>query len=102
MFDIGFWEIILIAIVALLVVGPDKFPGLIRDLGRWTVRIRRFVMDTKREIEREIKFDDIEKDLKTGIKGLDYKPVPAPAPIPEKITDTAERNQQATDKQSAA
>ena len=97
MFDIGFWEIILIAIVALLVVGPDKFPGLIRDLARWTVRIRRFVMDTKREIEREIKFDDIEKDLKTGIKGLDYKSAPAM----EKAV-AAERDKQTTDEQTSA
>lgn len=96
MFDIGFWEIILIAIVALVVVGPDKFPGLIRDAARWAVKIRRFVMDTKREIEREIKFDDIEKDLKASVKSLDYKPAPAA----EKKPDTVD--QPAIDKQSAA
>ncbi|MBF8268635.1 MAG: twin-arginine translocation protein, TatB subunit [Gammaproteobacteria bacterium] len=98
MFDIGFWEIILIGVVALLVVGPDKFPGLIRDVARWAVKLRRFVMDTKREIEREIKFDDIEKELKAGAKGLDYKPTPTPETKP----DAAERDQNVVDKQSAA
>ena len=39
MFDIGFWEIIVIAIVALLVVGPDKLPGLIRETSRPSAKL---------------------------------------------------------------
>ena len=100
MFDIGFWEIILVAIVALLVVGPDKFPGLIRDSARWVAKIRRFVMDTKRDIEREIKFDDIEKDLNSRIKRLDQKLASTPAA--ETKTDPSEHEQKALDKQSTA
>lgn len=98
MFDIGFWEIIVIAIVALLVVGPDKFPGLIRETARWGVRIRRFVVDTKREIEREVRFDDIEKDLTTRITELEDVAEHAPDREPE----PGGKNQGAIDKQANA
>jgi len=70
MFDIGFWEIAIIGIVALLVVGPEKLPGLARDAGRWAGAIRRFITNTRREIERELQFD-AEKDLTTRISDLD-------------------------------
>jgi sec-independent protein translocase protein TatB len=82
MFDIGFWEIILIGVVALLVVGPDKFPGMIRDTARWAARLRRFIVDTKRDIEREIRFEDIEKDL-TARKALENKSKLAPETNPQ-------------------
>lgn len=98
MFDIGFWEIIIIAIVALLVVGPDKFPGLIRETARWGVRIRRFVVDTKREIEREVRFDEIEKDLTTRITDLEDLAEHAPDKKPEQ----AGSDQDAIDKQAPA
>ncbi|MFQ5659581.1 MAG: Sec-independent protein translocase protein TatB [Gammaproteobacteria bacterium] len=70
MFDIGFWEIAVIGVVALLVVGPDRLPGLARDAGRWSGSIRRFVSNTKREIERELQFDP-GKDLSSRITELD-------------------------------
>ena len=43
MFDIGFWELLVIAVVSLLVAGPEKLPGLVRDVGRWTAKLRRYV-----------------------------------------------------------
>ncbi len=70
MFDIGFWEIIIIAVVALLVVGPDKLPGLIREVAKWVATTRRFVMNTKREMEQELQFD-LEKDIPTRISDLE-------------------------------
>jgi len=95
MFDIGFWEIVLIGIVALLVVGPDKFPGLIRDIARWSVRIRRFVVDTKRDIEREIRIDDLKKDLDPSFMRMDHKPAPVadtkPAPAKKDPPDAGEQ-----------
>lgn len=70
MFDIGFWELILIAVVALLVVGPEKLPGLVKDVLRWSRAIQRFVVSTKRDIERELDFD-LQKDLNTRLEDLD-------------------------------
>jgi len=55
MFDIGFWEIALIAVVALLVVGPDEFPALVRNIGAWIGKIRRFMSDTKNDLDREFR-----------------------------------------------
>ncbi len=62
MFDIGFWEITLIAVVALIVVGPDRFPGLVRSVGRWVGQFRRVVGSVKTELEREM---DKAEQLKT-------------------------------------
>lgn len=53
MFDIGFWEISLIAVVALLVVGPDEFPALVRNIGHWIGKIRSFMAETKNDLEQE-------------------------------------------------
>ena len=70
MFDIGFWELILIAVVALLVVGPERLPGLVKDVLRWSRAIQRFIISTKRDIERELYFD-LQKDLNTRLEDLD-------------------------------
>lgn len=78
MFDIGFWELVLIAVVALLVVGPDRLPGLIKETARWVTKIRRFVINTKREIEREIDLEGVEKDLSSRITELEQKVEQAP------------------------
>ncbi|MFQ5488443.1 MAG: Sec-independent protein translocase protein TatB [Gammaproteobacteria bacterium] len=53
MFDIGFWEIALIAVVALLVVGPEEFPALVRTIGAALGKVRRFIHDAKQELDRE-------------------------------------------------
>lgn len=55
MFDIGFQELIIIFVVALLVVGPKKLPELGRTLGKWVVEIRRGINMAKSQIEDEMK-----------------------------------------------
>ena len=70
MFDIGFWELAILAIVTLLVVGPERMPELMRDMGRWTRAIRRFVTQTRYEIERELDFEP-EKNLIEKISDMD-------------------------------
>ena len=63
MFDIGFWELSVIALVALIVIGPDKLPAVARNVGKWVGRIRRFVNQIKSDIDREIQQDGIRKAL---------------------------------------
>lgn len=63
MFDIGFSEILLCAVVALLVLGPDKLPGAVRTASLWIGRFRRAFNDVRSEIEREIGADDIRRQL---------------------------------------
>lgn len=74
MFDIGFWELVIISIVALLIVGPERMPGLIRDVGRWVRSIRRFIVQTRQDLERELDFEEDfkeEKDLMTSLRDMD-------------------------------
>lgn len=59
MFDVGFWELVVIGVVALLVVGPDKLPGLARQAGLWLGRARRLAASVKAEIKREIDLEDV-------------------------------------------
>lgn len=63
MFDIGFWELTTIAVIALLVIGPDKLPGVARTAGKWVGRARRFVTDVKTDIDRELKQEEIRNAL---------------------------------------
>lgn len=59
MFDVGFFELLLIGIVALLVVGPERLPKLARTAGMWLGRGRRFIGSVKDDIDREIKADEL-------------------------------------------
>lgn len=63
MFEIGFPELILIAIVGLLVIGPERLPEALRTLGLWIGRMRRSFTNVKSEIEREIGMDEIRRQL---------------------------------------
>jgi len=58
MFDIGFWEIMLISILAMVVIGPERLPKVARTVGHWFGKARRFVEGVKGEVENE--FDTAE------------------------------------------
>jgi len=53
----------MIAVIALLVIGPDKLPGVARTAGKWVGRARRFVGDVKTDIDRELKQEELRKAL---------------------------------------
>jgi sec-independent protein translocase protein TatB len=63
MFDIGFPELVLIAIVGLLVIGPERLPETLRTLGLWLGRMRRSFTTVKAEIEKEIGMDEVKRQL---------------------------------------
>lgn len=63
MLDIGFMELLLISIVALLVLGPEKLPQAVRTAALWIGRARRSFNKVRAEIEREINADDIRRQL---------------------------------------
>ncbi|MEX2488052.1 MAG: Sec-independent protein translocase protein TatB [Pseudomonadales bacterium] len=63
MFDIGFPELVLLSIVALLVVGPEKLPETIRTVSLWIGRLKRSVANIKQEIEKEIGAEEIRQEL---------------------------------------
>jgi sec-independent protein translocase protein TatB len=63
MFDMGFQELMLIGIVALLVIGPERLPGAVRTTTLWISRIRRSFQKLKSEIEDEIDADQLKRDF---------------------------------------
>jgi sec-independent protein translocase protein TatB len=64
MFDIGFSELIVIALVALIVIGPERLPRVARTVGALLGRAQRYVNDVKADIQREVDLDEL-KDLKS-------------------------------------
>ena len=64
MFDIGFAELVIIAIVGLLVIGPERLPGAIRTGSAWLGRIKRGFNDIKREVQQELHNDAVMQELK--------------------------------------
>ncbi len=63
MFDIGFSELLLVGLVALLVFGPDRLPGAARMAGLWVGRLKRSFNAIKTEVERELGADEIRRQL---------------------------------------
>ena len=98
MFDIGFWELGVIFIVALLVVGPEKMPALIKGAGQWIGQLQRMIRSARYEIEREAQTDEykqlnkdfLEEDRK--LKDLAREPVVADASEPEKSDEKSRRD----------
>lgn len=64
MFDVGFAELVLLALVGLLVLGPERLPGVARTLGGLSRKARSSWMNLKRSIEAEIRADELKKPLK--------------------------------------
>jgi sec-independent protein translocase protein TatB len=61
MFDIGFSEIFIIAVVALIVIGPERLPRVARTLGHLFGRLQRYVAEVKADINREMELDELRK-----------------------------------------
>ncbi len=63
MFDFGFWEIAIIGVIALVVVGPDKMPALARKAGLYAGKASKFINKVKKDINEELKTDEL-KEIK--------------------------------------
>jgi sec-independent protein translocase protein TatB len=61
MFDIAFTELMVIGLVALIVIGPEKLPRMARTVGHLAGRLQRYVSDVKADINREIELDELRK-----------------------------------------
>jgi sec-independent protein translocase protein TatB len=61
MFEVGFTEIILIVGLALLVLGPEKLPGLVSKVGRWTGRARSMARQLRTQLEHEVSLEELSK-----------------------------------------
>jgi sec-independent protein translocase protein TatB len=73
LFDVAFSELIVIAIVALIVIGPERLPKVARTLGALVGRMQRYVGHVKADIERQMQFEDLQKlqqEIKQGANTL--------------------------------
>ena len=81
MFDIGFAELLLIGIVGLLVIGPERLPGAIRTAMVWVNRFRRSFNEVRAEVERELHNDAVMRELRDNAKQLSQELNEASAPV---------------------
>ena len=63
MFDFGFWEIAIIGVITLIVVGPERMPSLARKAGLYFGKLNRFFNKVKSDINEELKSDDIKEQM---------------------------------------
>lgn len=63
MFDIGFYEILMIAIVGLVLIGPERLPETVRTISLYIGRLKRSLRETRREIENQLGADEIRREL---------------------------------------
>ncbi len=73
MFDIGFWELCLVAIVSLIVIGPEKLPKVARIAGFWVGKTKNMVASVKSEIKEELQEEEIRQMLKQHPTIDDFK-----------------------------
>ena len=73
MFDVSFPELVLVTVIGLLVLGPQRLPKVAAEIGKWVGRARRTATQLRRQLEREIELSELEKPL---------SPPPSPPPPP--------------------
>ena len=74
MFDIGFTEMMTIALVALVVLGPEKLPRVARQAGQWMGKLQRYVADVKTDLNRQMELDELRRmqaELKDTARSLE-------------------------------
>jgi len=115
MFDVGFSELLLVGLVALLVLGPERLPVAARMAGLWIGRLKRSFNSLKTEVEREIGADEIrrqlhnedilelEREMKKSLQSqasTEAPAVAASAPVTAPVETASPEPTQAVDKQS--
>ncbi|KZY61847.1 MULTISPECIES: Sec-independent protein translocase protein TatB [unclassified Oleiphilus] len=71
MFDIGFLEIIIVAIISLLVLGPERLPKAAATIGKWIGKARRLTSTLSQEIDRQVEIEELREQLKKQGNSLD-------------------------------
>ncbi|MHA7878834.1 MAG: Sec-independent protein translocase protein TatB [Saccharospirillum sp.] len=63
MFDIGFTELLMLAIIGMVVIGPERLPTAARSIGRTLGQLRRYMTNLQNQIEQEVKLDELNKKI---------------------------------------
>jgi len=85
-FDVGFTELVLIGLVALLVVGPERLPELVRTAGRWIGRAQRVAREVRSELERDVgtrEITQLQRDFTQGTLNQTITEAPPTTPTPK-------------------
>jgi Tat protein translocase TatB subunit len=80
MFDVGFAELVLLFVIGLLVLGPERLPKVAAEIGRWVGRARRTATQLRRQLEREVELNEVIQPP---------RPTAQPSPAPDKTQDAA-------------
>lgn len=84
MFDVGFWEILLILVLALVIIGPERLPGAARQVGFFVGKARRYIEGVRSEVEseldvgefkrmlhnQEVQINELQQQIKTGVDDI--------------------------------
>lgn len=70
MFDIGFWELVTLGLVGLLVLGPDRLPEVARTVGTWVRKLRALSRSLTDEIERELEIQSLRQELEARNRAI--------------------------------
>jgi sec-independent protein translocase protein TatB len=84
MFGVSFSELALIFVVAMVVLGPKRLPGLVRKIGRWVGKARSMARDFQQQLENEINLDELNRMTETTAKQAQEA---TPSPPPEAFSD---------------
>ncbi|MHA7833367.1 MAG: Sec-independent protein translocase protein TatB [Algiphilus sp.] len=94
MFDLGFWELLFVGVIALVVLGPERLPVAARTVGRWVGQARSYARSLSNELDREVHIKEIrqqvqsaETEIRSGFQSADQE-VRALATHEEKTTGT--------------
>jgi len=90
MFDIGFWEILLIGVLALVILGPERLPKAARTVGYWVGKGRRYIEGVKQEVESEFDASELKRLLhnqEVQLKELQNKIEDSQSEISENYTN---------------
>ncbi len=101
MFDIGFFELLLISVVGLLVFGPEQFLDAVRVTTRWVKRIRRSFDEVRTDIQRELHNDEVMRELKASANDLEKQVKDLTAPVKEQIHQVETAVQSQTSEENA-
>lgn len=74
MFDIAFTEMVVMAVIALIIVGPERLPRLARQVGQWIGKLQRYVNDVKSDLSRQMELDElrnIQTEVTSAARGLE-------------------------------
>lgn len=88
MFDIGFWELSVLAIIGLIVLGPERLPVVARTVGRWVGQAKHYMSALTSELEREVKADDIRREVREAREQIEAET--------RNARDSVDRNVEAT------